>query len=63
MSFKEKMLLKSNSYAYYKNKSNHLQNENNSLKRELESIKNDRRISLRDEYFRKYENYKSICNK
>lgn len=54
MNFKEKMLLKSNSYAYYKNKSNHLQNENNSLKRELESIKNERRISLRDEYFRKY---------
>ena len=54
MSFKEKMLLKSNSYAYYKNKSNHLQKENNSLKRELESIKNERRISLRDEYFRKY---------
>lgn len=61
MSFKEKMLSKSNSYAYYKHKNeslnkenNSLKNENEKLKKEIETLINKRNISLKDEYFRKY---------
>ena len=61
MSFKEKMLSKSNSYAYYKHKNeslnkeiNSLKSENEKLKNEIENIRNERNISLKDEYFKKY---------
>ena len=40
MTFKEKILSKSNSYNYYKEKNESLVNEIESLKKELETIKN-----------------------
>lgn len=61
MSFKDKMLSKSNSYAYYKSKNesltreiNSLKKENENLKNEIENLRTEKNISLKNEYFRKY---------
>lgn len=54
MSFKEKILTKSNSYKYYKERAESLQKEVDSLKEELANGGGNRKVSLRDEYFRTY---------
>ena len=59
MSFKEKILTKSNSYKYYKEKNEELLEKNESLrkevaslKEEIESLKNNNHLSLREEYMK-----------
>ena len=46
MSFKEKILSKSNSYNYYKNESEKLKKENNKLKTQIAEIKYEKGISV-----------------
>lgn len=62
MSFKEKILTKSNSYKYYKEQNDKLLKENESLKAELENLKNEKRNGLRDEYIKYYHHAGSFCN-
>lgn len=69
MSFKEKILTKSNSYKYYKEKNEELLEKNESLrkevaslKEEIESLKNNNHLSLREEYMKSYASSSSFCN-
>lgn len=60
MSFKDKLLAKSNSYNYYKEENERLLEENKVLKAELEELKN--KNGLRDEYIKLYGHAGSFCN-
>lgn len=62
MSFKEKILTKSNSYNYYKEKNESLLQEIESLKKEIERLKQEKRMNLRDEYLNLYGPASSFCN-
>ena len=61
MSFKEKILTKSNSYNYYKLQNAKLLEENESLKSEINRLKNDS-TNLRTEYLKLYRTAGSFCN-
>ena len=60
LSFKEKLLKKSNSYNHYKDENERLLEENKALKAELEELKN--KNGLRDEYIKLYSHAGSFCN-
>lgn len=62
MSFKEKVLSKSNSYTHYKKENEKLQQEIESLKKELEDLRQDKKITLRNEFIRTYGTASSFCN-
>ena len=62
MSFKEKILTKSNSYNYYKEQNEKLQKEVDSLKNEIEFLKQEKRKNLREEYLQNYGSASSFCN-
>lgn len=62
MSFKEKILTKSNSYNYYKEQNEQLLKEIDSLKAEIESMNNARQQNLRAEYIENYGSASSFCN-
>lgn len=62
MSFKEKILTKSNSYNYYKEKNKELIVEIESLKEEIESLKNSNKSNLKEEYMKSYASSSSFCN-
>lgn len=54
MSFREKILSKSNSFNYYKQQNEELLNENKSLKKELSTLKkNYSSLKLMKKYFEK----------
>jgi len=61
LSFKEKILTKSNSYNYYKLQNAKLLEENESLKSEINRLKNDS-TNLRTEYLKLYRTAGSFCN-
>lgn len=62
MSFKEKILTKSNSYNFYKDQNAKLLEENESLKEELKKLKNNGNEGLRREYINSYSHAGSFCN-
>ena len=62
MSFKEKILTKSNSYNYYKEQNEFLLKENDSLRKEIEFLKNEKRKNLREDYIENYGTASSFCN-
>ena len=62
MSFKEKILSKSNSYAYYKKENERLAKENQSLKNEIKSLKESKQKNLKNEFFEIYDDASSFCN-
>ena len=62
MSFKEKILTKSNSYNFYKEQNDKLLKENESLKAELKKLKNERNDGLREEYIKSYSHAGSFCD-
>lgn len=62
MSFKEKLLSKSNSYVYYKKQSEKLTDENNLLKNEIKSLKEYKQKNLKNEFFEIYDEASSFCN-
>lgn len=62
MSFKERMLSKSNSYNFYKDRTEQLLKENEELKKELEELKLEKQTTLRDELFKLYPNSLGFCN-
>lgn len=61
MNFQEKILSKSNSYNYYKEKNEVLVKEIEELKKEIEELKEDKEISLKDEFLRQYGLYAGFC--
>lgn len=61
MSFQEKILSKSNSYNYYKEKNEFLVAEIEELKKEIEDLKEEREIVLKDEFKRQYGLYSGFC--
>lgn len=62
MGFKEKILSKSNSYNYYKEKNEKLTQENEKLKKELEEIKLEKETTLYEEFLKLYPNSAGFCN-
>lgn len=62
MSFKEKILSKSNSYIYFKEQNEKLSEENNVLKDEIKSLKEIKRKNLKNEFFEIYGDASSFCN-
>ena len=66
MSFKEKILSKSNSYAYYKKQNENLSQENQLLRNELETLKRgilkNKQKNLKNEFFEIYDEACSFCN-
>ena len=62
MSFKEKVLSKSNSYNHYREENIKLNQEISELKEEIEALKKEKRMTLRDEYIRSYATAGSFCN-
>lgn len=62
MTFKEKLLSKSNSYNYYKEQNVKLLEEIDSLKSEIESLKQEKINGLREEYIKNYGPAGSFCN-
>ena len=62
MSFKEKILSKSNSYAYYKKESERLAEENQLLKDEIKSLKDNKQKNFKNEFFEIYDDASSFCN-
>ena len=62
MSFKERILSKSNSYAYYKKHNEKLIEENRLLKNEITSLKNDKQKNLKNEFSIIYGEASSFCN-
>ena len=62
MSFKEKILSKSNSYAYYKKENERLIEENELLKKEITHLKENKQKNLKNEFFDIYDNASSFCN-
>ena len=62
VSFKEKILTKSNSYNYYKEKNEKLEKENELLKKQIQTLKKARRLSLKDEFYTAYGGAANFCN-
>lgn len=62
MSFKEKILSKSNSYTYYKKQNEKLMEENQLLKSEIKSLKDNKQKNLKNEFFEIYDDASSFCN-
>ena len=62
MSFQEKILSKSNSYNYYKEKNEVLVKEIEELKKEIKDLKEEKEISLKDEFLRQYGINAGFCN-
>ena len=62
MSFKEKILSKSNSYAYYKRQNEALLNENQLLKKEIKDLTVRKQNNLKNEFFEIYDEACSFCN-
>ena len=62
MGFKEKILEKSNSYNYYKERNEELVRENELLKQQLEQLRLEKREGLREEYMKTYASASSFCN-
>ena len=62
MSFQQKILSKSNSYNYYKEKNDILVKEIEELKKEIENLKEEKEITLKDEFLRQYGIYAGFCN-
>lgn len=62
MSFKEKILSKSNSYTFYKEQNEKLSAENQLLKREIKQLSDDKRKNLKNEFFEIYDEACSFCN-
>ncbi len=62
MSFKEKILSKSNSYAYYKKENERLAEENQLLKNEIKTLKENKQKNLKNEFFEIYDDASSFCN-
>lgn len=62
MTFKEKMLSKSNSYSHYKEENERLIKENESLKNEILKLKNEKKASLKEEYYDAYGTAGNFCN-
>lgn len=69
MSFKEKILTKSNSFNYYKEQNElllkeieSLKKDNESLKKENETLKQSQNKTLRDQYMDNYAHASSFCN-
>lgn len=62
MSFKEKILTKSNSYKYYKENNENLLKEVESLKEEIKILKSNKQLDLKDEFLRIYDDASSFCN-
>lgn len=62
MDFQEKILSKSNSYRYYKQRNEQLQKEVESLKNEINELKNKKPLSLREHFNKEYPNSSGFCN-
>lgn len=62
MSFKDKILSKSNSFNYYKEQNESLIKENKALKQEIERLNLEKRGNLREEYMKSYSSASSFCN-
>lgn len=62
MSFQEKILSKSNSYNYYKEKNELLEKEIKLLKEEIEELKNNTDVNLKEQFFREYPISAGFCN-
>lgn len=62
MSFKEKILSKSNSYVYYQKENERLAEENQLLKNEIKSLKENKQKNLQNEFFEIYDDASSFCN-
>lgn len=62
MTIQEKILSKSNSYNYYKEKNEILVKEIEELKKEIEDLKEEKEISLKDEFLRQYGINAGFCN-
>lgn len=62
MNLQEKILAKSNSYNYYKEKCEKQAEEIESLKQELEDIKKEKETTLRDEFLKLYPVGGGFCN-
>ncbi|WP_298501574.1 FkbM family methyltransferase [uncultured Methanobrevibacter sp.] len=62
MSFQQKILSKSNSYNYYKEKNEVLVKEIEELKKEIKELKEEKEITLKDEFLRQYGINAGFCN-
>lgn len=62
MSLQEKILSKSNSYKYYKEKNEILIKEIEELKKEIEELKLNKDVVLKDEFLTQYGLYAGFCN-
>ena len=62
MTIQEKILSKSNSYNYYKEKNEVLVKEIEKLKKEIEDLKEEKESSLKDEFLRQYGINAGFCN-
>ena len=62
MGFQEKILSKSNSYRYYKQRNEILEKENESLKAEIDKLKNKEDLTLIDQFNKDYPNSSGFCN-
>lgn len=62
MSFKEKILSKSNSYAFYKNQNEKLSEENQRLKDEIKALTEFRQKNFKNQFFEIYDEACSFCN-
>ena len=62
MSFQEKILSKSNSYNYYKNKTEILEKEIELLKEENEKLKNENETNMKNEFYKEYGISAGFCN-
>lgn len=62
MSFKEKILSKSNSYTFYKNQNEKLIKENQQLKNENKALTEFRQKNFKNQFFEIYDEACSFCN-
>ena len=63
MSFKEKILSKSNSYIFYKNQNEKLVEENQRLKNEIKRLTGVRQKNFKNQFFEIYDDACSFCNR
>ena len=61
MNIQEKILNKSNSYKYYKEKNELLVKEIEELKKEIKELKDDKDISLKNEFLKQYGTNAGFC--
>ena len=62
MSFQEKILSKSNSYNYYKEKNELLEKEIEVLKEEIEELRTNTYLNLKEQFLREYPISAGFCN-